>query len=114
MTRLSVMLLIALVLSGLWLVKTSYESRRLFAEIERAKAEETQLAADAKRLDTERRTEATNLKVERTAREKLAMRLATPDVTVYVNDSRQAQDALLPALGGSAAASRPMTVETAR
>ncbi len=88
MTRLSILLLVALILSGLYLVKTSYESRRLFAEIERAKAEEQQLAADAKRLDAELRTEATHLKVERTAREKLAMRLATPDVTVYVNDGR--------------------------
>jgi cell division protein FtsL len=89
-TRLSIILLVLLVASGLWLVKTSYESRRLFVEIERAKAEQTQLAADAKRLDAERRTEATHLKVERTAREKLAMRLATPDVTVYVSDTRAA------------------------
>ncbi|MGM9489221.1 cell division protein FtsL [Ideonella sp. YS5] len=88
MTRLSLLLLAALVVSGIFLVKTSYESRRLFAEIERAKAEEAQLAADAKRLDAERRTEATHLKVERTAREKLAMKLATPDVTVYVTDGR--------------------------
>ncbi|MBT9595315.1 MAG: cell division protein FtsL [Vitreoscilla sp.] len=88
MTRLSILLLVALVLSGLYLVKTSYESRRLFVELERAKAEEAQLAADAKRLDAERRTEATHLKVERTAREKLAMRLASPEVTVYVADSR--------------------------
>jgi cell division protein FtsL len=90
MTRLSMLLLAALVLSGLYLVKTSYESRKLFVELERAKAEEQQLAADAKRLDAERRTEATHLKVERTAREKLAMRLATPDMTLYVNDSRPA------------------------
>lgn len=82
------LLLVALVLSGLYLVKTSYESRKLFVELERAKAEEQQLIADAKRLDAERRTEATHLKVERTARERLAMRLATPDVTLYVNDSR--------------------------
>jgi cell division protein FtsL len=88
MTRLSILLLVALVLSGLYLVKTSYESRRLFVELERAKAEEAQLTADAKRLDAERRTEATHLKVERTAREKLAMRLASPEVTVYVADSR--------------------------
>lgn len=90
MTRLSILLLVALVLSGLYLVKTSYESRRLFVELERAKAEEQQLAADARRLDAERRTEATHLKVERTAREKLAMRLATPDMTLYVTDSRVA------------------------
>lgn len=93
MTRLSLLLLAALVLSGLYLVKTSYESRKLFVELERAKAEEAQLIADAKRLDAERRTEATHLKVERTARERLNMRLATPDVTLYVNDSRAASQA---------------------
>lgn len=93
MNRVSVVLLAALIASGLYLVKTSYESRRLFAEIERAKAEEQQLAADAKRLDAELRTEATHLKVERTAREKLAMRLATPDVTVYVDDARASEAA---------------------
>ena len=60
MTRFSIVLLVALVLSGLYLVKTSYESRRLFVELERAKAEEAQLTADAKRLDAERRTEATS------------------------------------------------------
>ena len=43
MTRLSILLLLALVASGLYLVKTSYEARRLFAEIEKAKAEERQL-----------------------------------------------------------------------
>jgi cell division protein FtsL len=100
MTRLSVVLLVALVASGLWLVKTSYESRRLFVEIERAKAEQTQLAADAKRLDAERRTEATHLKVERTAREKLAMRLATPDATVYVSDARAASAVPAASQGG--------------
>lgn len=86
MSRTAVLLLIALVASALYLVRTSYESRKLFVELERAKAEETQLLADARRLEAERRTEATHLKVERTAREKLAMRLATAEVTLYVND----------------------------
>jgi cell division protein FtsL len=105
------LLLVALVLSGLWLVKTSYESRRLFAEIERAKAEQAQLSADETRLDAERRTEATHLKVERTAREKLSMRLATAEVTVYVNDSRPGTGA--PAQEASSA-SGAMVVEGAR
>ena len=87
MSRLSLILLLALVGSGLVLVRTSYESRRLFADIERAKAEEQQLLADNKRLDAERRSEGTNLRIERDAREKLAMRLPGPDVTVYVSDS---------------------------
>ena len=90
MSRVSLLLLLVLVSSGLLLVRTSYETRRLFAEIERAKAEEQQLLADSKRLDAERRSEGTNLRIERDAREKLAMRLPGPDVTVYVSDSRSA------------------------
>ena len=90
MSRLSLLLLLVLVGSGLLLVRTSYETRRLFAEIERAKAEEQQLLADNKRLDAERRSEGTNLRIERDAREKLAMRLPGPDVTVYVSDSPSA------------------------
>jgi cell division protein FtsL len=78
----------ALIASGLYLVQTSYESRRLFAEVEKAKAEERQLQADEKRLDAERQAQATHLRVERVAREKLAMRIATPDVTRYVTDAR--------------------------
>ena len=88
MTRLSVLLLLALVASGLYLVKVSYDSRRLFVEIERAKNEEKQLLADEKRLDAERQAQATHLRVERVAREKLGMRMATPDITRYVTDGR--------------------------
>lgn len=88
MIRTSLLLLLALMASGLYLVKVSYDERRLFAELEKAKAEEQQLISDAKRLDAERQAQATHLRVERVAREKLGMRMATPDVTRYVADSR--------------------------
>lgn len=91
--RISVLLLLALIASGLYLVKVSYDERRLFAELEKAKAEEQQLASDAKRLDAERQAQATHLRVERVAREKLGMRMATPDVTRYVADTRPAAPA---------------------
>jgi cell division protein FtsL len=97
-TRLSLLLLLALMASGLYLVRTTYESRRLFADIEKAKTEERQLADDAKRLDAERQAQATNLRVERVARDKLAMRMATPDVTRYVTDGHA------PAAAGDASA----------
>ena len=74
MTRVSILLLLGLIVSGLFLVKVSYDERRLFAELEKAKAEEQQLIADAKRV----------------AREKLGMRMAAPDVTRYVSDTRPA------------------------
>ncbi|GAA0770829.1 cell division protein FtsL [Ideonella azotifigens] len=90
MTRVSLILLLALMGSGLYLVKVSYEARKLFADIERAKADEHQLAAEATRLDAERRSEGTHLRVERDAREKLQMRLPTPDATLYVAETRAA------------------------
>lgn len=84
MTRLNLLLLIALVLSSLYLVKTAYESRRLFAELDRANNEARTLEVEFKRLEAERQAQATHLRVEKVAREKLAMRTATPAVTQYV------------------------------
>lgn len=86
MTKVNLLLAVFLILSGLYLVKISYESRRLFAEIEGAHGVERQLEADRKRLEAERQAQATHLRVERTAREKLSMRNATPGATQYVTD----------------------------
>jgi cell division protein FtsL len=83
-TRLNVVLLLVLLASSLYLVRVSYESRRLFAELDKAQNEERTLDTDSERLKTELRSQATPLRVERTARERLAMRAATPAVTQYV------------------------------
>jgi cell division protein FtsL len=87
MNRVSLLLLAAVMASGFYLVKTSYEARRLFAEIERAKSMAEQLKADQQRLEAQRRSDGTHLRVERDAREKLGMKLASPDVTIYVADA---------------------------
>jgi cell division protein FtsL len=87
MTRMNTLLLLALIASSLYLVRTAYESRRLFTELDRAKNEAAKLDTESKRLEAERQAAATHLRVERTARERLAMRNATPAVTVYVVDS---------------------------
>jgi cell division protein FtsL len=86
MTRVNLLLTVALLLSSLFLVRTAYDARRLFAELDKAKDEGARLDAEGKRLEAEREGQATSLRVERTAREKLAMRTATPAVTVYVHD----------------------------
>jgi cell division protein FtsL len=65
----------------------SYEARRLFGQIEQAKAAAEQLKANQQRLEAQRRSDGTHLRVERDAREKLGMRLASPDVTIYVADA---------------------------
>jgi len=86
MSRINLLLLAALLASSLWLVHTSYEARRLFAELDRAKGVQQRLDAEYRRLDAERQTQATHLRVERVAREKLGMRTATPAVIEMVSD----------------------------
>ena len=84
MTRLNLVLLVALLVSSIYLVRVSYESRRLFAALDKAQGEERSLDHESERLKTELRSQATPLRVERTARDRLAMRTATPAVTQYV------------------------------
>ena len=84
MTRLNIVVLLLLIASSLYLVRVSYESRRLFAALDKAQGEERALDHDSERLKTELRSQATPLRVERTARDRLAMRAATPAVTQYV------------------------------
>lgn len=80
MAKLNLVLMIAVLVSGVVLVHNAYESRRLFAERERTKNEGERLAADAERLKAERHAQATNLRVEQVARERLGMRLISPAV----------------------------------
>jgi cell division protein FtsL len=96
MTRVNILLMLALLISSLYLVRTAHDSRRLFAELDKSKNEAARLNTEFKRLEAEREAQATSLRVERTAREKLAMRSATPAVTVYVHDD-----------GGAASGVRP-------
>lgn len=84
MTRLSIVLLAAVLFSALYLVRVQYESRQLFTEIERARAEARALETRRQGLEVERRAQATSLRVEKLAREKLAMRSITPAITEYV------------------------------
>ena len=86
MTRTNTVIVIALVASSLYLVRTAYDSRRLYTELDRARNEAAKLEVEHKRLEAERQAAATNARVERTARDRLAMRTATPAVTVYVHD----------------------------
>jgi cell division protein FtsL len=86
MTRVNLLLGIVLVASSLWLVRTAYDSRRLFDRIDKARNEQRELEADGKRLEADRQAQATSLRVERVARERLAMRTANAAVTQFVID----------------------------
>jgi cell division protein FtsL len=84
MTRLNLVLLLAVIASALFLVRTQYESRRLFAELDRARVDARRLATEHERLQVEKREQATPARIERLAREQLQMRNATPAITQYV------------------------------
>ena len=90
MSRLNVLLLLILLGSSVYLVRVSYESRRLFTELDRARNEERLLDSEHERLKAEKQAQATPLRVEKAARDKLAMRTATPAVTQYVTYARSA------------------------
>ncbi|MFT3779406.1 MAG: cell division protein FtsL [Ottowia sp.] len=87
MTRLSIVLLAAVVVSALYLVRVQYDSRRLFTELDRAVAEARRLETERSRLEVEKRAQATSLRVEKLAKEKLAMRTVTPAITEYVTSA---------------------------
>ena len=84
MTRLNLVLLIAVLASALYLVQTQYESRRLFAEIDKAAGDARKLEIEHERLQVEKRAQATPLRVERLAKDQLQMRAASPAITQYV------------------------------
>lgn len=104
MTRLNVVLLLAVLASAIYLVHTQYESRRLFTELDRAVAEARRLETEHQRLQVEKRAQATPLRVERIARAQLNMRTATPAITQYVSDPQGVATANAAA---AAAASQP-------
>ena len=83
MTRLNLVLLVAVIASALYLVQTQYESRRLFAELDRAVSDAHKLEVDHERLHAEKRAQATTLRVEKIAKDQLQMRTATPAITQY-------------------------------
>ena len=86
MIRLNLVLLLAVLASALYLVRVQYDSRRLYAEIERAQADFRKLEIEHERLQVEKRAQATAGRVEKLAREQLHMRSASPAITQYVTD----------------------------
>ena len=86
MSRLNVVLLVLLLASSVLQVHTAYDSRRVFAALDRAQLQQRQLDSEFRRLDAEAKAQGTLQLVERSARDRLHMRSATPAVTAYVVD----------------------------
>lgn len=84
MIRLNLVLLLAVIVSALYLVRTQYESRRLFSELDRAHTEARKLDTEHEQLEADKRVQATPARVQQIARERLQMRNPTPAITQYV------------------------------
>ena len=84
MTRLTFVLAMAILGSALYLVNVQYESRKLFTALEKAQAEAHRLESENERLQVEKRSQVTPLRLEKLAKERLQMRTVTPAITNYV------------------------------
>ena len=87
MTRFNVLLLLLAIGSAMLVIRTQYQSRRLFTELDRATVEARRVELEHERLQVDKRAQATSLRVETLSREKLKMRTATPAITQYVTES---------------------------
>ena len=84
MTRLIFVLVMAILASALYLVNVQYESRLLFTALDKARAEAHRLESENERLQVEKRSQVTPLRLEKLAKERLQMRTVTPAITNYV------------------------------
>ena len=83
--KLNAFLTFALVLSALALVKTQYEGRRLFIELERTRAASRQLDIEWARLQLDQSTLGKHERIEGVARRELNMLALTPERTQYLS-----------------------------
>jgi cell division protein FtsL len=112
MTRVNILLLLAVLASAFYLVRTQYESRRLTTDYDRARSEALKLDVEHDQLDAERRSQAAPLRVEKIAREQLNMRTITPAITQYLGPAKSASSSAVE--GGSSSASVSNEVTTAQ
>jgi cell division protein FtsL len=91
MTRLNLFLVIAIILSAMFLVHSHYQARRSFMVLEAAMKETARLEIEHERLQIERRSQASPLRIEQIAKQQLQMRLVTPGVTQYVKQPTDMQ-----------------------
>lgn len=97
MIRVNLVLLLAVVISALYLVGVQYESRRLFTELDKARADSRRLDTEFGRLQVAKREQATSARVQQLARDKLQMRQVTPAITSYVTYTAPASKAAVDA-----------------
>lgn len=106
MTRLNLTLLLLVVVSALAVVHAQHDSRNVFVQLDRALNQARKLQVEFDRLQVEKRAQATHLRVEQLAKEKLKMVMPTPAITDYVG--MHVPEYVAPAAaGGRPAGGRP-------
>jgi cell division protein FtsL len=84
MTRINLLLLLAVVLCAMSVVRAQYQGRRLFAALDVAQQRAEQLQLEHDRLQVEYRAMTAPGRIEQIARTQLDMRPITPARTIYV------------------------------
>jgi cell division protein FtsL len=84
MIRLNLMLLAAVMVSAFYLVHTQYESRRLYAALDKGQAQARKFDAEHEQLVVQKRGQAASARVQQLATRQLQMRPVTPGITQYV------------------------------
>ena len=108
-TRLNLLLLLAAIATAMVLVHTQYRSRQLYTQLYRAQSDARVLETEFERLQVEKRAQATPLRIEKLAKERLKMRTTTPAITQYVRADGTVIPAVAPAppAAPAAVAGRP-------
>ena len=89
MTRLNMALLLALMVSAFYVVHLQYQSRSLYAAMEKAKADAARIAVEHEQLVVQKRAQATTARVQQLASRQLGMTNAHPGITEYVQWPRE-------------------------
>jgi cell division protein FtsL len=84
MIRLNLVLLGVLMASAFYVVHLQYQSRSLYAALERAKADAARIAIEYEQLAVQKREQATTARVQQLALKRLGMVNAHPGITEYV------------------------------
>ena len=91
MARLNIFLAVVLLLSCFWLIRSSYESRRLFVELDKAQNQAQELQTDHDRLVLEKRAQATPLMGHATLKPRFDRQLFRTRSTVIQDYLAEAQ-----------------------
>ncbi len=90
MIRVNIALVAAVVGTAFALVHTQYQSRRLYAAVDKARAQAAELDIEWESLRAQRRAAAAPARVQRIARSELNMRSPNASTTIYLKPSESA------------------------